>query len=267
MSRISTVFSQLREQNAKALITFVTAGDPDLESTLPAIRALVAGGADVIELGVPFSDPEADGPAIQRSSERALSNGTTLRKVLDLVEKFRKEDDITPIVLMGYLNPILAFGVGHFVNRAAQVGVDGLIVVNLPPEETRILSPLLEDKPLDLIPLLAPTTSLDRVREIATQASGFLYYIAIKGITGADHLSVSSVQQHVQSIKEVTEIPVAVGFGIKTPEIAKEVARFADGVVVGSALVETMARMKPLDRMTQQLTEQATALSEAVSAN
>ena len=264
MSRLAALFATNREQNANALITFITAGDPTISATLPQMRALVKGGTDIIELGVPFSDPEADGPTIQRSSERALANGTTLSQVLDVVSMFRKENRVTPVVLMGYLNPILAIGYDRFVERATQAGVDGVIVVNLPVEEAGELQTALQASDIDLIPLVAPTTKISRVREITERASGFLYYISVKGITGADHLLVEEVREHVEAIRSATHLPIAVGFGVKTPAIASQVAKIADGVVVGSALVETIGAYDSIERMVEVLADQVRALRVGV---
>lgn len=241
MSRLSRRLSALGGQGRKALVSFITAGDPDPSVTVPALHALVAGGADVLELGVPFSDPEAEGPVIQASSERALAKGTTLRAVLEMVARFRKDDDLTPIVLMGYLNSVLAMGEETFAEAAAEAGVDGLIMVNLPPEEAGALRGLLKEKDIDLIFLVAPTTTPERAALITEQAGGFVYYVSLKGITGADNLETGSVSKQVGALKQMTELPVLVGFGIKDGGTARAVAEKADGVVVGSALVRTMA--------------------------
>ena len=240
MSRLSERLQVLEQASRKALVTFITAGDPNLETTVPALHALVEGGADVLELGVPFSDPEAEGPAIQASSERGLAQGTTLRKVLDMVEDFRRTDAETPIVLMGYLNSVLAMGPAKFAEAAGEAGVDGLIMVNLPPEEAGELKPLLDARSIDLVFLVAPTTTPERAEYIASQASGFIYYVSLKGITGADHLQIDSVAENVGLLKRVARIPVLVGFGIKDAQAARAVAQYADGVVIGSALVTTM---------------------------
>lgn len=240
MSRLSVRLQGLAKSDRKALVTFITAGDPDLNATVPALHALVAGGADVLELGVPFSDPEAEGPAIQASSERSLAQGTTLRKVLDMVRDFRRTDPDTPVVLMGYLNSVLAMGNLDFADAAAAAGVDGLIIVNLPPEEAGELKPLLDARDIDLVFLVAPTTTAERAAYIASCASGFIYYVSLKGITGANHLQIESVAENVGSLKTVARIPVLVGFGIKDAQAARAVAEHADGVVVGSALVTTM---------------------------
>lgn len=223
----------------KMLVTFITAGDPDIGTTVPAMHALVAGGADVIELGVPFSDPEADGPVIQAASERALAAGTRFRDVLAAVAEFRRTDPVTPVVLMGYLNTVTAQA--DFAARAEAAGVDGLIMVNLPPEEAEDFRSRHAGTRLDLIFLVAPTTADDRIGTIARAASGFLYYVSFKGITGADRLAVDEVALKVAAIKRRTALPVCVGFGIKDGATAAQVARVADGVVVGTALVRTVA--------------------------
>jgi tryptophan synthase alpha chain len=241
MSRLSDRLQALAKSDRKALVTFITAGDPDLDATVPALHALVAGGADVLELGVPFSDPEAEGPVIQASSQRGLSQGTTLFKVLDMIRDFRTTDSGTPVVLMGYLNSVLAMGIEKFADAAGAAGVDGLIMVNLPPEEAHEIKPLLDARNIDLVFLVAPTTTAERAAYIVNNASGFIYYVSLKGITGADHLQVESVAENVGSLKAITGIPVLVGFGIKDAAAARAVSRYADGVVIGSALVTTMA--------------------------
>lgn len=241
MSRLGARLEQLAATGRKALVTFITAGDPALSVTVPALHALVAGGADVLELGVPFSDPEADGPAIQASSERGLAQGVTLRKVLGMVETFRQDDADTPIVLMGYLNSVLAMGAEAFASAAEGAGVDGMIIVNLPPEEADELKAALGSRGIDLVFLVAPTTTPERTAYIARATSGFIYYVSLKGITGAGHLQVDSISDKVLDTKQISGMPVLVGFGISNAESARAVARYADGVVIGSALVKTMA--------------------------
>jgi len=239
--RLERTLAELRAAGRKALVTFVTAGDPNPDATVPALHALVRGGADVLELGVPFSDPEAEGPAIQRSSERGLAQGMTLRGCLDQVRRFRADDGRTPVVLMGYLNQVLARGVDAFADAAAAAGVDGLVMVNLPPEEAGELKPALDRHGIRLIFLVAPTTTEARARLILAQASGFVYYVSLKGITGADHLDAEAVGRKLQWLGGLTELPVMVGFGIKDGASARAVTRHADGAVVGSVLVDTMA--------------------------
>lgn len=264
MSRISARVEALTEDRRTAFVSFITAGDPALSATVPALHALVAGGVDILELGVPFSDPEAEGPAIQRSSERALANGVTLVKVLSMVKEFRCGDDTTPLVLMGYLNSILAMGVEEFAQSAANAGVDGLIVVNLPPEESAYIRSTLSAHGLDLIMLVAPTTEESRTRLIVRNASGFIYFVSLKGTTGADHLSVNEVADKIHAIKALTDLPVFMGFGIKTPSAAKLASEVADGVVVGSAIVETMATMDCEEKIARALKHQATQFSSAL---
>ena len=243
MSRIGPTLARLRDARRTALVPFITAGDPSVEATVPALHALVGGGADLLELGVPFSDPEADGPAIQAASERALANGVTLRQVLELVADFRARDTATPVILMGYLNSILAMGESDFVERAAAAGVDGFIVVNLPPEEAGSLRAAMSARGMDLIFLAAPTTTDERLELIDGVASGFIYHVALKGITGADHIAVSPVAANVVRLRRKTGLPVLVGFGIKDGAMARAVAAHADGVVVGAALVSRMGEM------------------------
>ncbi len=264
MSRLAERFDALRGDGRKALVTFITAGDPDLSATVPALHALVDGGADVLELGVPFSDPEAEGPAIQRASERGLASGTTLARCLDMVREFRRDDAATPVVLMGYLNSVLAMGPEAFAAAAADAGADGLIMVNLPPEEAPALKQALAACGLDLIFLLAPTTTEARAREIIGQGSGFLYYVSLKGITGADHLDVTSVAERVASLKAATELPIMVGFGIKDGASARALAAHADGVVVGSVLVNTMAETPDADVRLERLRAQVRELRAAM---
>jgi tryptophan synthase alpha chain len=240
-NRLDRHLARLRETRRRALVTFITAGDPTPAATVPALHALARGGADVLELGIPFSDPEAEGPVIQASSERGLAQGMTLRGALDLVTTFRADDPDTPLVLMGYLNSVLAMGVERFAAAAAEAGVDGLIMVNLPPEEAGPLDAALSRHDLRLILLVAPTTTETRARLIVERASGFVYYVSLKGITGADHLDTAAVADKLRWLRRLTTLPVMVGFGIKDGPSAQAVARHADGAVVGSALVHTMA--------------------------
>lgn len=241
MNRIDATFAALKAAKKSALIPFITAGDPSLDSTLPTMHALAAAGADVIELGVPFSDPMADGPVIQRSSERALAKGMTLRKVLAIVTEFRKTNDRTPVVLMGYANPIEAIGQAKFVDAAAAAGVDGVLVVDYPPEEADDFSALLQGKGLAPIFLLAPTSTPERIAHVARLARGYVYYVSLRGVTGAGHLDVDEVAGKVTAIKAAVPVPVGVGFGIRDGATAKRIGAFADAVVIGSALVQTMS--------------------------
>ena len=238
MSRIPSAFSRLAAEGRKALIPFITAGDPDPALALPLMRALVRGGADIIELGVPFSDPMADGPTIQRASERALAKGMSLRRVLDLVRDFRREDDATPVVLMGYANPIEAFGVEAFADAARSAGVDGVLVVDYPPEESVEFSAVLKRRGLDPIFLLAPTSTEQRFAEVAEAGSGYLYYVSLKGVTGAGHLDLDEVARRIPAIRARVGMPVGVGFGIRDGVTAARIARVADAVVIGSRIIE-----------------------------
>lgn len=240
MSNITKTLNTVKERGDKSLITFVTAGDPDLATSEEIVHALIEAGVDLIELGFPFSDPMADGPTIQLSSERALAAGTTLRGVLDLVANVRVHSN-TPIVLMGYYNPIFRYGVEKFARDAAEVGVDGLLLVDLPPEEAAELHPLLKEAGIDLITLLAPTTGEARKARLAAEGEGFLYYVSMTGVTGSQQVNVDAISGTVSNLKTKSKVPVAVGFGVSTPQDASAVAEVADAVVVGSALVKVIA--------------------------
>lgn len=237
MSRIASRFAELKAAERTALIPFVTAGDPNPEVTVPLMHAMVQSGADLIELGVPFSDPMADGPVIQRASERALEHHVSLHDVLGMVREFRSRDDATPVVLMGYLNPIEVMGYREFARQAVEAGVDGVLTVDSPPEEGAEYLPSLREAGLDPIYLIAPTTGIERARRICAAATGFVYYVSIKGVTGASHLQVDAVAEKLKQIRTVTDLPVGVGFGIKDADTAAAVAGVADAVIVGSALV------------------------------
>ncbi len=241
MSRIETCFSALKNNNKKALIPFITAGDPSLDMTVGLMHVLTKAGADIIELGVPFSDPMADGPVIQRASERALLNGTNTDDVFNIVKEFRTENESTPIILMGYMNPIEVMGYETFVEKAANAGVDGLIIVDLPPEESVEFGEVLKPYGIDQIFLISPTTHGKRLDRICEVASGFLYYVSLKGVTGSNQLDVKAVDDKLNEIRSKTSLPLGVGFGIKNPQIAEDVGRVSDAVVVGSALVERIA--------------------------
>jgi tryptophan synthase alpha chain len=236
MSNIGTTLNALKEHGKKALVTFITAGDPDLATSEQVVHALVEGGVDLIELGVPFSDPMADGPTIQLASERALKAGTTLRRVLDLVARVRVHSNV-PIVLMGYYNPVFCYGLEAFARDAATAGIDGLLLVDLPPEESEELHPYLRAAGIDLITLLAPTSDAGRSAHLARSCEGFLYYVSMTGVTGSKQVDAAAIATAVGELKKQSPIPVAVGFGVATPEDAAAVARIADAVVVGSALV------------------------------
>ena len=237
MSRIESRFATLRREGRTALVPYVTAGDPRPEVTVPLMHAMVAAGADLLELGVPFSDPMADGPVIQLANERALAHHVSLHDVLDMVRRFRQQDSDTPVIVMGYLNPIEVMGYAAFAEAAAEAGVDGVITVDMPPEEAEEFRALLLSRGIDPIFLLAPTTNDARIRRIVDAASGFIYYVALKGVTGAGNLDTAEVGRRVSHIRGMTDIPVGVGFGIKDADSARAVAPFADAVVVGSAIV------------------------------
>ena len=240
MSRIAATFAALGEQGRRALVPFVTAGDPQPSVTVPLMHALVGAGANIVELGVPFSDPMADGPVIQRASERALAAGMSLQRVLAMVTEFRRDDSRTPVVLMGYLNPFEVAGYEKFAAAAATAGVDGILTVDLPPEEAHAFRDALRKQDIDLIFLLAPNSSEERIKRICAQASGFVYYVSLKGVTGAAHLDTAEVETRVRAIKALTDLPVGVGFGIRDGETAARLAAFSDAVVVGSALINTL---------------------------
>ena len=241
MSRLTQTFAALKKQRRAALIPYVMAGDPQPWLAVPLLHALVEAGADIIELGVPFSDPMADGPVIQYAAERALKHGVTLARVLDIVREFRTKDSSTPIVLMGYLNPFEAMGYEAFAAQAAAAGVDGVLTVDLPPEEAEPFAATLRAHGLDPIFLVAPTSGPDRIRRIAEVARGYLYYVSLRGVTGASHLDVNEVSSRLKTIRRYTDLPLGVGFGISSPETAAAVAVVADAVVVGSAIVNRIA--------------------------
>ena len=242
--RISECFLNAKKAGRKVLIPFITAGDPEPDWCVPVMHALVAAGADLIELGVPFSDPMADGTVIQLASERAIEKHVSLSTVLQMVEVFRQADNRTPVVLMGYMNPVEHFGRTRFPAHATAAGVDGLLLVDCPPEERGDLGAAMQEADLDGICLVAPTTTRERVRNIASLASGFIYYVSFKGITGAGQLNSTELSEPVNQIREFSGLPVAVGFGIKNAEMAVRVAEHADAVVIGSALVEALSVAK-----------------------
>jgi tryptophan synthase alpha chain len=243
MSRLLEVFARLRKAGRKALIPYITAGDPAPRHTVALMHALVEGGADIIELGVPFSDPMADGPVIQLACERALAQGTSLSKVLGMVTQFRKRDAGTPVVLMGYLNPIETMGLDAFARRARDAGVDGVLVVDLAVEEAPDFAPKIRAAGLDCIFLLAPTSPAARIEAISRAGSGYLYYVSLKGVTGSRALDVKDVAAHVAVIRRHSKLPVAVGFGVRDAITAGQVGSVADAVIVGSALVAEIARL------------------------
>lgn len=242
MSRIQTTFAALKQSGKKALIPFITAGDPHPDQTVAMLHGLVKAGADLIELGVPFSDPMADGPVIQRASERALVHKVGLRHVLALVKEFRQQDDKTPIILMGYANPIEAMGTEKFADAAKEAGIDGMLTVDYPPEESTEFNAMLKARDIDPVFLLSPTTDKARVDIIANQASGFIYYVSLKGVTGSKNLDIVEVADRVASIRLQTNLPIGVGFGVRDAETAKAVSSVADAVVVGSRMVQEVEK-------------------------
>jgi tryptophan synthase alpha chain len=245
MSRIAQTFARLKASERKALIPYFTAGDPNLETTVPLMHALVEAGADIVELGVPFSDPMADGPVNQRSSERALKHHTSLRQVLDMVTHFRQSDNHTPVVLMGYGNPIESMGYERFAEAAQQAGVDGVLVVDYPPEESSDLTSQLRQRAIDSIFLLSPTTEEERMDKVGRVASGYIYYVSLKGVTGASHLDVQEVAAKIPRIRSHIRLPVGVGFGIRDAKTARAVAGVSDAVVIGSRLVQEIEQSAP----------------------
>lgn len=267
MSRLQQTFHALRQARRTALIPFITAGDPRPDVTVDMMHAMVKSGADIVELGVPFSDPMADGPIIQAACERALKHHVSLTQVLDMVRSFRKKNADTPVVLMGYANPIEVMGYEKFAQSAAQAGVDGVITVDLPPEESAGVLPHLRAAGIDPVFLLAPTSTGERIKKICAAASGFVYYVSLKGVTGAASLDVESVGARLNDIRKHTDLPVGVGFGIKNAETARQVGAIADAVVVGSALVQRIADLADnppaaIQAVSALLTEMRAALDE-----
>ena len=242
MSRLQSRFAALKQENRAALVTFVTAGDPDYATSLSILKGLPEAGADVIELGMPFTDPMADGPAIQLANIRALGNGQNMAKTLQMVREFRAGNQDTPLVLMGYYNPIFCYGVERFIADAKEAGVDGLIVVDLPPEHNDELCDPAQAAGIDFIRLTTPTTDDARLPTVLNGSSGFVYYVSVAGVTGAGAATLDHVEEAVARLRRHTDLPVAIGFGIRTPEHAAEVARRADGAVVGSALIDRIAK-------------------------
>ena len=253
MSRIPACFQRLAAKGRRALIPFITAGDPEPGLTVALMQALVAGGADIIELGVPFSDPMADGPTIQRASERALAYGVSLRIVLGMVKEFRKHDEATPVVLMGYANPIEAYGAQAFAGDAAVAGVDGVLVVDYPPEECAEFAAQLKGAGIDPIFLLAPTSSEARFAQVAQMGSGYIYYVSLKGVTGAGHLDLDAVTARIPAIRDQVGMPVGVGFGIRDGAAAARIATVADAVVIGSRIIEEIEN-SPRDQAAARVT-------------
>ncbi len=261
--RIEKIFEKLAKQGRKALITFTMAGDPNEAASLAILHEL-ANSADILEIGMPFSDPMADGPAIQAAGLRALDAGMSMRKTFEIVQQFRSKNTDTPIVLMGYFNPILKYGIDKFTNDCSKIGVDGLIVVDIPPEEAIEIAPKAQQKNLCMIRLLTPTTDEARLPKILDGASGFLYYVSIAGITGTASADPAKVGAHIAKIKASTHLPIVAGFGIKTPADAAAMAKIADGVVVGSALVQSVEQNLKDPALAQKLGEQAQSLASAI---
>ena len=243
MSRLKQITKNANQKNRKLLIPYLVAGDPNKETTIDLMHALVSSGADIIELGIPFSDPSSDGEIIQSSIERSLRKGTSLNDTLDIVAKFRTRNEVTPIVLMGYLNPVEIMGIDNFVRRAQKEGVDGVLMVDMPPAEAGVLNAKLKEVNVDSIFLVAPTTTQERIKSILNMTSGYVYYVSLKGVTGASITDVDEVERNVRDLRSSTDLPIVVGFGIKDGKSAKEMARVSDGVIVGSALVNNIASL------------------------
>jgi tryptophan synthase alpha chain len=265
MSRIQKTFEALQSNKKKALITFITAGDPAPELTVPLMHAMVKSGVDILELGVPFSDPMAEGPVIQRANERALKFNVGMHDVLEYVRAFRKQDDRTPVVLMGYANPIERMGVDRFVNEAKAAGVDGAIVVDYPPEEAREFADKLKAQDMDLIFLLAPTSTEQLIKQVAEISSGFSYYVSLRGVTGAGHIDTAEVSERIAAIRKHVKLPIGVGFGIRDAATAKTVASVSDAVVIGSRIIqelENTPKEKAVGAVQDFLTEIRKAMDE-----
>lgn len=265
MSRLASTFEELAKTGRKALIPFITAGDPTPNFTVPMMHAMVKAGVDVIELGIPFSDPMADGPVIQRASERALAHKMSLRRTLELVIEFRKTDDKTPVVLMGYLNPIEAMGYEDFANAAQRADIDGVLTVDLPPEEGLECSALLKARGIDPIFLLAPNSTDERVQKMDLAGSGYIYYVSLKGVTGAGHLNITDVENKLKQIKAHTNLPIAIGFGVKDAQTAQAIANVGDGVVIGSALISKVeANLDNPEQASKEIIELLVSIRQAL---
>ena len=265
MSRLAATFEQFSKTGRKALIPFVTAGDPRPDFTLPLMHAMVEAGADVIELGVPFSDPMADGPVIQRASERALEHKMSLRRTLAIATEFRRTNQHTPVVLMGYVNPIEAMGYEDFANAAQRAEIDGVLTVDLPPEEAEECAALLKARDIDPIFLLAPNSGDERIKKMDAVGSGYLYYVSLKGVTGAGHLNVADVETKLEQIRANTRLPVAIGFGVKDAQTAKTIANLGDGAVIGSALISKIeANLDDPERAKKEIVELLVAMRQAM---
>ncbi len=264
MSRLQSRFAELKQQDRAALVTFVTAGDPTYDASLAILKGLPKAGADVIELGMPFTDPMADGPAIQLANIRALEGGQDLAKTLQMVREFRQDEQVTPLVLMGYFNPIHKYGVARFIAEAKEAGVDGLIVVDLPPEHNADLSDPAQAAGIDFIRLTTPTTDDKRLPKVLNGSSGFVYYVSVAGVTGAGSATLEHVQEAVTRLRRHTELPLCIGFGIRTPEHAATIARLADGVVVGSALIDQIANAASSEQAVDGVLGLCAALADGV---
>lgn len=247
MSRIQATFKSLKDKKEKALIPFFTAGDPHPDKTVEIMHALVESGADMIELGIPFSDPMADGPIIQRASERALKNNVGITTTIKLAAEFRRNNKITPLILMGYANPIEAIGIDNFISLIKDADIDGVVTVDYPPEESEQFVRRLKENNIDSIFLIAPTTNNNRIKLIINQATGFLYYVSLKGVTGSVNINIKQVAQKVQNIKEFTTLPIGVGFGVRNAKTAKEVSLISDAVVIGSRIVQEIEDSNGVD--------------------
>ena len=263
MSRIEKTFEKCKSENRKVLITFITAGDPDHETSLNVLKALPEAGADIIELGMPFADPGADGPTIQLANQRALKAGANMGQTLQMVRDFRTENQDTPIVLMGYYNPVLAYGPEKFAQDTAEAGVDGFILVDLPPEEDKEFRALCQQNNLDLIRLITPTSDETRLPILLEGVSGFLYYVSITGVTGSAKADLATLKPHIETIKNHTDLPIAIGFGIKTPEDAAHMAQISDAVVVGSSIIQAITDA-PEGSKTNAASTLVSALSKAL---
>jgi tryptophan synthase alpha chain len=264
-SRIDARFAALKQEGRAAFVAYVMAGDPDAATALKILKGLPAAGADIIELGFPFSDPMAEGPTIQRAAQRALAKGMTLQGTLDLARAFREGDQTTPLILMGYTNPLVTWGYEAFARDAADAGVDGLIIVDTPPEEAGPLADALDAADVSLIRLATPTSDDNRLKTIVKRTSGFVYYVAVAGVTGVKEANAAVVAPHVERVRKASGLPVAVGFGIKTPERAAEIARVADAAVVGSALVDEIAEAVEMNEdVTQRVLSKVETLAKAV---
>ena len=264
MGRIKQITDSVNQKGRKLLIPYLVAGDPNKETTIELMHALVSNGADIIELGIPFSDPSSDGEVIQSGIERSLRKGTSLNDTLDIVSKFRARNEVTPIVLMGYLNPVEIMGVDNFVRRAQKEGVDGVLMVDMPPAEAGVLNAKLKEVNIDSIFLVAPTTTQKRVKSILNMTSGYVYYVSLKGVTGASITDVDEVERNVCSLRSSTDLPIVVGFGIKDGKSAKEMARVSDGVIVGSALVNKIASLTSHEKISAEDIKKSTSIIKEI---